>query len=1225
MTNIFNVTKNADTLTGSANQDTFIVAGPTTDLSSADTINGVGAGNRLVFEKAGTIVDAQFTNVFKIAEIDLAATAGSYSLTLGSAASVTGVTTVDASLAGGMVTIDASGDFNPLTVFTGKGANVLLGTIGDDQFLFDGAKFTSADKVNGAGIGDHDQIVVYGKAVVADSAFTNVKNVEVLTIGTDFFNSDPAPAKVTLGKLSQAAGIVEVQGFLDDGMTLDAGARTVGVAFHGNSGIDVFIGSAGNDSFNGGADSDSYRVKAANLSAGDSIDGGTGIDEIRVTDAGTILDAAFTKVSSIEHLVFDGSGKQTVTLGSLAQAGGITTVDAAKVTGGLVLNAAAMTSGLNIVMGIGTDSLTLGGMAGTTNNIYVQSGKLTGADHIFGSAATDVLHFTDAIKLTDAYFAGLSGSSNSSLNVLDLDNHAKGQSLTAGANFTGFVQQSGNIGTVVATSNDPTSSFTFDFSAYAGPALTVAGTAGSDVFIEGAVKNVFIGAAAASSSGTYGGDTIKFASQFFDGQHLVAGIAGAANSVMITDAKTAVVDNDFIGISSIGTLQLGPTKTDSYDVTFGSHGITTGVSTIDASQAGVDVKINTVGATAFLTVIAGAKDNTLTDGASYTTFLFAPKTLTAGDVVDGGTGTDAIKFSGAGSVTAAALVGIKGVEEVILSDAGNSVILPDSLGATINGAAPSLGNIAIDFLVLGGKGNDTVDLSMMSPTDYVGVIAGSGNDRLIGSQGKTNYFIFAAPGDLTSGDQIKAGHADAVVVVGAGTFKADVFKGMTGVGTFMVDDQVHPSQGSTITLNTAAVQQTGYHNLVVTVIGTGNDVIDASAATGAANYVDFKSGGGNDTLIGPASGGRFAFDQDGTGGFLLDGNDKIVGGSNRGTIALTDQAGGMTAVTDSDFAGVSGVPYLQLYSTGYLFLSYGANAAAAGINWIDGQGVSGGLVVSASGTSESLQVLLGTGLDSIDLGSGDDIVVVNGFINSSLTSADHIDGGGGTNKLHFAGDAVLVDGNFTDVSHIQELDLTSDNFFTQSSGFSVTLGNAANKAGVEIIDGHASAAAVTIDATLMANGLTIHGSVYADTLKGGSSSDLLEGGYGGDKLTGGVGPDVFAIHSAADSRQLAGNNLSLADLITDFKANQLDTVNLQGLGLNASAVTERSAGAFATTNTVGFFGAHDVALQYDGTSETRLYGDVNHNGNFDLGVDTVVRISGDHAHELATNSFLIVT
>jgi Ca2+-binding RTX toxin-like protein len=1218
---LFNVTKNTDNLTGLVASDTFEVAGPTSDLSSSDTIDGVGQGNSLLFDTAGAVTDAQLTHVSNVQRIDLAAKSGSYTLTLGSAATASGISYIDAGSSGANVTLDASQLLNPLGFVASKANNIITGTVGNDTVTIEGATFTASDKIDGGGFGDHDTIVIEGKQLIADSAFTNVHNVEALTLGDyDYGSSDPAAGKVTLGLLSQKAGITEVWDYLGaEGTSLDAGARTQGVVFHGGQGPDIFIGSAGNDTFQGSAGNDSYRVKVANLSAGDDIDGGNGRDEIRILDAGTLLDNALGQVTNVERLAFDGTGKQDVTLGAQAQEAGLVEVDAGKVTGGFALHAGAMTSGLAVTMGSGADTIDLGGKLGVTNDIFVQSAKLTAADHISGvAAANDVLHFTDAVKLTDAYFAGVKSGNVTGVDILGLDNAGKGQTLVAGANFAGFVQHSG-LAAILASTDEAATGFTFDFSGYSGTALVIEGSAGSDTFIEGAANSAYV---ASSAAVAHGGDTVQAASQYFDGQRVLIGNQSFSDTILIADDKNTVVDADFAQISDFDVLKLAAAPTGSYSVTLGNTAKGAGITTVDAALTANAVSVNSTAFNKALTVIAGAGNDTFTDGAAAATFVFAPKSLTAADVVTGGGGIDSLQFSAAGAVAAASFTGVTGIERIVLSAAGNAVVLSNSV-ATGGETAVSYDGHTVDFLVVGDKGNDTIDLSQVTGSGEFGVIGGAGADKLIAAQGGSTHFFFMNGGDLAATDKITgAVSGGSEVIVGAGIYGPDAFKGMTHITRFTIDDQAHSGLGSTITLDNHAVTQSG-NSLDVRLVGTGDDRVDASAVTDLGVSVVIEAGGGNDTLIGSAGGGRFVFDDDGSGGFLLDSNDTVKGGGDQGFLFLRDQSGTGAVLNDGDLAGVTGIAALSLQSAGQVTVNYGAHAAAAGIGWIDGEGL-GSLKLAAGATTHALEVLVSTGHDQITLGSGDDIIEINGYAGATLTAADTINGGAGSNTLSLTDGTTLVDADLTHVSNIQQI-IVSGDYYSSAAGAKLTLASAADAAGIARVDAHDQSAAVTIDASAMTNAVTLVGSGYGDILAGGSGSDAIDGGYGGDKLTGGLGADAFFIKSAADSRQMPGNSLALADQITDFSLAQLDTIHLEGLGLASDTITERAQGALVSTSTANFFGGNDIALQFDGNNETRLYGDVNHNGTYDVGIDVMVRLVGNHAHELATNDILIVS
>src|SRR5262249_32034362 len=156
----------------------------------------------------------------------------------------------------------------------------------------------------------------------------------------------------------------------------------------------------------------------------------------------------------------------------------------------------------------------------------------------------------------------------------------------------------------------------------------------------------------------------------------------------------------------------------------------------------------------------------------------------------------------------------------------------------------------------------------------------------------------------------------------------------------------------------------------------------------------------------------------------------------------------------------------------------------------------------------------------------------------------------------------VVDGDFANVSHVEEIDVSADPTHGTFAS-SIALGAMAQAAGITEVDASHALSSATVDASAMTVGITIIGSDHADIIKGGRGSDTLEaGGGGGDTLTGGAGADVFEFEGSGDSRQRLDGSLGYADLITDFNALQFDTIHLDGLGVTAASITERAAGAF---------------------------------------------------------------
>lgn len=159
---------------------------------------------------------------------------------------------------------------------------------------------------------------------------------------------------------------------------------------------------------------------------------------------------------------------------------------------------------------------------------------------------------------------------------------------------------------------------------------------------------------------------------------------------------------------------------------------------------------------------------------------------------------------------------------------------------------------------------------------------------------------------------------------------------------------------------------------------------------------------------------------------------------------------------------------------------------------------------------------------SVDVGAGDDTVVVDGKGNGALY------GGEGTDTLSLAGlqDGALVDLNFGKMVALSAGNAVQTNASAVRavSGFEVLVGSAASD-------------------TLVSNGestvaMTLRGRGGDDILVGGAGNDLIEGGSGADELTGGAGVDTFVL--AKGSGQ---------DTVMDFNQSQ-DKIMLAGFGLN---------------------------------------------------------------------------
>jgi hypothetical protein len=1221
----FKITGGNNVFTGSAFNDIVQIASGA--FTSSNTLSGGkesgGFGDVIEVRgdgKAALVAgDSGLIGVSGFETLRLA-NAPAATLTLGEVAATAGLENVDGGLIAGAFKVDAGKDAAGISIFAGVNTANLTGGVGDDRFLFTSAALTAADKIDGGGVGDTDQIVILDKAAVTDAALAGVKNVELLTVSDEKgLAADYTGAKVTLGASSVKAGITTVDNDTDYGLTVDASARgTTTTVFHGGGADDVFFASTaaaatsgGRDTFAGGAGDDSLRIKLAAFDGADFFFGGTGSDEIRILDSANakdsstaIVDGDFSGTFSVERLVFDGTGAQNVTLGTNAANAGIAVVDASKVAGGLTLDAKNDGGPLDVTAGSGKDSIQLG--AGD-DDVFIAQSKLTKDDTIDGGSGFNLLHFTEAAKLTDAAFASLVGKVTNFIGI-DLDSSAAKQTVTLGSNFQDFAKAAGNLTEIRATSDSAATSVTFDFSAHnAGYAFNVYGSNGNDIFIGGNKGDSFFAGG--------GDDLFKYSAANFVQHALIQGQDGQ-DKILITDAGSGftILDFNFTGVTTVETLQLGAAKTGFYDLTTGTDFNTSGITTIDASLAGVNVTVSAGASHADLTILAGTKDNKIVAGSGDDTVAIDAKSFDKLDQLDGGSGENTLKFTTGGAVAQAAFAATTDFQFLQLADAGNSVVLTDSL---LSGNAPVAldgGFFRIfDFAVLGGKGNDTVDLSKLT-NGHVGVVAGAGTDTIIGSA-QDDSAIFNGAADLTGADKFDGGAGFDRVIGAAGTYSSDQLKGMKNVEAFELFS-ADPAKGSSVTIKndflatlTPDAQGLRSFQVLINEAMKSNDTVDASGITSTTSGIVIASGGGDDTLTGGAGNDGFTFSDDGNGHFQLDSGDVVRGGGGLDTITLTNTDTQTTTLTDADLAGVTGVEVLKLTSptTGNpVTVTLGDEAVAAGILEVDASALQGDLTLNANPYGiggQGIKVEIGVGTDDITLTDHDDVL---GFGDGdALGPTDVIKGGGGTDRLDIHSSGPFNDANLKGVTQFEQISLSG-------AATKLILGTNADKNGFTQIDAVQAQQGVTIDGTAMTKGWTITGSSFDDILKGGAGNDVIAGGSGNDFMTGGGGNDIFVFTSAGDSHLETGGSISKVDFILDY--NTGDAIDLNSFQIDTGTVVKYT-GLSLTEDTADFFKTigSDIVAKYSGAglNRTTVYVDTNGSGSFEINQDLVFLVNGD--------------
>ena len=155
------------------------------------------------------------------------------------------------------------------------------------------------------------------------------------------------------------------------------------------------------------------------------------------------------------------------------------------------------------------------------------------------------------------------------------------------------------------------------------------------------------------------------------------------------------------------------------------------------------------------TVTGGAGDDTLNGGAGDDVFLIgAGAHHGAGEVIDGGTGTNVIRFTSAAADTLTLSNGVTGIAEVEASNAAggntgtaalniNAAAVTSGLTLTGNAGVNTLTGTALADVLVGNAGNDSLDGGAGNDTLNGGagidtLIGGVGNDVLDGGVGTDN-------------------------------------------------------------------------------------------------------------------------------------------------------------------------------------------------------------------------------------------------------------------------------------------------------------------------------------------------------------------------------------------------------------------------------------------------------------------------------------------------------
>lgn len=523
---------------------------------------------------------------------------------------------------------------------------------------------------------------------------------------------------------------------------------------------------------------------------------------------------------------------------------------------------------------------------------------------------------------------------------------------------------------------------------------------------------------------------------------------------------------------------------------------------------------------------------------------------------------------------------IKNIE--ISEFTGSALRVSNFVDAWLHLSGDAARDIEIDGVkraeVTTGGGDDDIRLGIDSNTgdwsNEIHIDTGAGDDFID---------IRPATRDYTGDGETTPGWANGQISLGAGDDSINA--NTTGYGDFTIDggdgsDSINGGNGDDVILG-------------------GNDTLNGNDGEPHHNYL--RGGGGDDTLIG----GRWATNQ-----FALEDygvGDHIIGGELTDLLYESHQSTAYDIAADGSRATINGATLQGVETVNLDFLE------AARVT-IDGDFSSGDLetisVTTYSGNaphqttfnldasnSVGVNVKLGIwdGHGTFLGGGGDDRIDL-----APIDSRDVLDGGGGTDELHFQNVVNALNttiegkGSWIDIdgAHVSNIESISINGSGQADH--ITVSGDLIETGLRSVDytgwgpdGTTFDAGASVDAGISFN---LTGSAGNDTLTGGAGNDSLVGSNGADILTGGGGNDTITGNGGDDATGGADHFVfapgSGNDSVIGFQAGSGDVLDIAGYGFSSFAQLEAEGRITVTDDYTQIALSNDDSVQVHETGLT---------------------------------------
>ncbi|MBO0346810.1 calcium-binding protein [Roseibium sp. CAU 1637] len=615
------------------------------------------------------------------------------------------------------------------------------------------------------------------------------------------------------------------------------------------------------------------------------------------------------------------------------------------------------------------------------------------------------------------------------------------------------------------------------------------------------------------------------------------------------------------------------------------------------------------------------------------------QTLSTGDVISGGAGTDTLEVL-ANGVTGTPLLQTTGVENVqvravadttvnqqlmsgistVSSEGSNAslTISNGSLDATYalnNTVAAATAGLTVGYTSVGGAA-DTAKLSVknagnkagtVTTTQTIDVANGNGIEAVTLSTAGTNFVTLNAgtgaksitvtgngTNDLTVGSANGALTLDASASTGANTFRVgsqlsgtgDVLKGGTGADTAIANI-------ATTTVSTISGVETLDLNF------TASSLFNASKVTDVTK-LDITNTGTAATFSNlAATATNVVFDTSATGSGATLGYASSTNADVAVTVGKTTAAG-----TSTDIVGVGGLTVSG--NAGKVAISSVSDKATT-VNTLGAValGSATGLTIDATSAAVTAAAITGTAVTDLTMTATKGAITSTSFAAADALATVNLTATAG----NISTGTIAADDSLSTIALNAGATGTTDHSITSTIGKSLTVGakavnatlTATGEGDVSVTTAGTDTFIGTVDASTSTGSNTYDFSAYTGSgsftitlgnaatgetntasVAGGSGASVLTGGTGTDILTGGTGADV--INGGAGNDTLLGG--AGADVITAGEGT--DTV-ASGIGADVIDLTETTAavdtivfgnaaatGAVATDIAFGALGGSDA-------------------------------------------------